>query len=191
MNPVVGKITYEQRQIVDGDHHIITAGKLKSANGTLEAGLVLCKNADGVLVGVDPQSVDMAGTRDGTNKAFTLASASRPILPGSLVVTHGTQEILDDGHGVLYGDGSGTVNYRTGAVAATFTAAPANGSSAPVAAFEDVPDSVLLEQVDTTAEDAAPVLVHGAARKSKLVDADGNAVSDGIIEALRARGIFA
>lgn len=191
MDISIGKITYETIQILEGDHHIVVTGKMKADNGDLAAGLVLCKNADGLLVGIVPQTEALAGTIDGANKVFTLASSDRPILPKSLVITHGVQEILDDGHGNLYGDGTGTVFYETGAIEATFTAAPAESSPAPEAAFEDVPHSVLLEQTDTTKEDAAAVVVHGKVKKSALVDAAGDPVSGDLVEALRALTIYA
>ncbi len=39
-----------------------------------------------------------------------------PIVPGTLVVTDGNQTLMDDGQGNLVGDGSGRVNYYTGAL---------------------------------------------------------------------------
>jgi len=45
-----------------------------------------------------------------------------PLIAGKVTIYAGTQILVDDGKGVLSGDGSGTINYSTGAFDVTFTA---------------------------------------------------------------------
>lgn len=66
---------------------------------------------------------------DGTAGAFSF-TLQTPVVPNSVKVVSGGVQAVDDGSGVLTGAGvTGTVNYATGAVAATFTTPPANGAA--------------------------------------------------------------
>jgi hypothetical protein len=71
-------------------------------------------------------SVAMTGTINGINKTFTLA-ATTPIRRGTFVVngSNPVQVLTDDGVGGFTGNGTGTIDYTTGAVSITFTTAPA------------------------------------------------------------------
>ena len=75
-------------------------------------------------------AVPMVGTINGVNKTFTL-TASHPVSRGSFVVSgsNPVQSMTDDGDGAFTGDGTGTINYTTGAVSVTFTTAPAGAST--------------------------------------------------------------
>ena len=73
-------------------------------------------------------------TGDGVTVAFngTLSSASLPILKNhvlfsSIDANNNGLELHDDGAGTLSGDGTGTINYLTGAYTLNFSAAPASG----------------------------------------------------------------
>lgn len=75
------------------------------------------------------------GTGNGTVTAFTYTVSTVPIRPSSVVITAGGATATDDGNGNLVGTGiaaGSTVNYLTGAVAITFTAAPANAASVSI-----------------------------------------------------------
>lgn len=76
---------------------------------------------------------------DGATVAFsgTYAPTNR-ILPGSTIVNDSVETFTDDGAGVLTGSagGSGTVNYATGAIAATFNTAPTSGDDIWVSYIE-------------------------------------------------------
>lgn len=64
---------------------------------------------------------EVVGASGSTNYTPTLDY--RPIRPGSLQLTDGTQIVTDDGQGKLVGDiqsGTNTINYATGAVNVTF-----------------------------------------------------------------------
>jgi len=70
------------------------------------------------------------GTGDGSEKTFTatLAAVNSVKTVMHVIVTDGTETFADDGNGVLVGDleGTGTINYATGAVSVTVKTAPAN-----------------------------------------------------------------
>lgn len=70
-------------------------------------------------------AVAMTGAIDGVNTNFTLV-ATTPVRRGTFVVTgsNPAQVLTDDGIGGFTGDGTGTINYTTGAVSITFNAAP-------------------------------------------------------------------
>lgn len=73
--------------------------------------------------------VAMVGVIDSVNMTFTLAGTAQ-IARGSVVVTGSTplQVLTDDGLGGFTGAGTGTINYITGAISVTFTAAPTAGT---------------------------------------------------------------
>lgn len=64
------------------------------------------------------------GTGDGATTVFAGTFASLPILEDTVVIQAGVLTLTDDGDGNLAGDGTGTINYTTGAVSATFATAP-------------------------------------------------------------------
>jgi len=62
---------------------------------------------------------------------FTATLTNTPIVADSVSVTDGVETFSDNGDGTLTGsaDGSGTIDYDTGALSVTFFAAPANGAA--------------------------------------------------------------
>ena len=68
------------------------------------------------------------GTGDGVEVLFTGTLTWFPLKAGALVVSDGVQTVSDDGHGILSGDGVGSIDYETGAYAVSFATAVANGS---------------------------------------------------------------
>lgn len=76
-------------------------------------------------------AVDNIATGDGTTTAFSGGLQNPPIIIGSLFIASddpdGTQYVVQDqGDGTLTGDGTGTINYLTGAYTVTWTTAPAD-----------------------------------------------------------------
>jgi hypothetical protein len=59
-------------------------------------------------------------TGDGTAGPYPFQLDYFPIVPGSLVITTVDQRVTDDGAGNLIGDGTGTINYSSGAGSVTF-----------------------------------------------------------------------
>ena len=75
-------------------------------------------------------AVDNIATGDGITFTFSGGLQNPPIIIGTLFITSndstGYQQLLqDNGSGLLTGDGTGTINYLTGAYSVTFTNAPA------------------------------------------------------------------
>lgn len=70
-------------------------------------------------------AVAMTGAINGINQTFTLA-ATTPIRRGTFVVngSNPVQVLTDDGVGGFTGNGTGTIDYTTGAVSITFTLPP-------------------------------------------------------------------
>ena len=201
MDAMVMKSTINSQDVIDPRIPAVVVGMvLKSDQGILPAGCIMSKSALGKGIPYQAYAdLDMTGDVDGNNKAYTYAGGGfdGELAPRSVVVTHGDQELVDDGHGHLYGDGSGTVNYITGAVAATFTAAPAAESGAPVVAAVSLPAGILTRAADTSLndddepkEDVGAVLVHGSVTKS-MVTINGAASAAADYTRLQAINIFA
>jgi len=76
-------------------------------------------------------AVDNIATGNGSTSSFSGGLQNPPVIIGTLFIAaddpSGTQQLLtDQGDGTLTGDGSGTINYLTGAYTASFTSAPAS-----------------------------------------------------------------
>jgi len=105
--------------------------------------------------------------------------------------------VVDDGHGSLSGDGTGSVDYKTGAVSVTFETAPAE-STTVTASVKPKIAGVLRSAVHTDLEsaekvdDVGPVVVHGTVFKDNLsVGIAGAAPDAQDIAALERHGIWA
>ncbi|WP_321495625.1 hypothetical protein [uncultured Desulfobacter sp.] len=128
-------------------------------------GLVLGKDADEKYLPYAALT-EQIGTGDGTEKAFT--GQVGPVEPGSASATAGSITLEDDGCGNLAGTGgSGSINYQTGMVTVSFTAAPANAAEVELAYSPD-PVAVLDTEIDTSVMDTANVVVFGPVKKSLL-----------------------
>lgn len=70
------------------------------------------------------------GVIDGANRTFTW-TLTTPVARGRVVISGSSpvQTLTDNGIGSFTGDGTGTINYSTGAVSVTFTLAPAGAST--------------------------------------------------------------
>lgn len=69
------------------------------------------------------------GTGNGTTGPYNFTTpATTGILPGSITITDGAQVVTDDQFGGLKGDGTGTVDYLSGAVSVTFSGAVAGAT---------------------------------------------------------------
>jgi hypothetical protein len=123
----LGTINYNEERARGSAHHpVILSAELAGSDGDYPVGLVLARNPSGKLVQYEAVADEAVGTGDETTKAFTATLSKAPVLAGAVSVTDGTETFTDDGLGRLTGDagGSGTVNYRTGALSVTFNAAP-------------------------------------------------------------------
>lgn len=75
-------------------------------------------------------AVDNIATGDGSTVTFTGGLQNPPVIIGTLFITSddptGFQQVVQDqGNGLLTGNGTGTINYFTGAYSVTFNTAPA------------------------------------------------------------------
>ncbi len=75
-------------------------------------------------------AVDNIATGDGVTTAFSGGLQNPPLIIGSLFITSDDQtglqyQLTDNGDGTLSGDGTGSIDYLTGAYSFNFTTAPA------------------------------------------------------------------
>jgi hypothetical protein len=70
-------------------------------------------------------AVDNIATGDGITTAFSGGVQNPPLQIGTLFISDGFQTLTDDSNGNLSGDGTGTINYATGAYTANFNTPPA------------------------------------------------------------------
>ena len=73
----------------------------------------------------------------GNTISQTLSSTETPISRGSVVITHAAsgQTVRDNGLGIFTGNGTGTINYQTGAISITFNA---NANATPITQSFDI-----------------------------------------------------
>ncbi len=134
------------------------------------------------------------GTGDGTATAFSFDLGE--VVPGTVkVVTNDStaKEITDNGDGTLGGEGesgTGTVDYATGHVAITFTAAPANTKTVTVTA---IPGSGFIgianDAVGSSDDDGVNVVLHGTVCEG-IVKFDGDEPTEAQLKFLSRHGIW-
>jgi hypothetical protein len=192
MKANIGKQTLTPSRVLSTQHPPITGSmSVKEDNGVIADGQIVAKDADGEVVPhAIVENVAMAGTIDGANKAFTATIG--PCLRGSIAIANNNasaQALADDGNGNLVGAGSGTVNYKTGAISAAFTTAPAAGKTV-LLGYRTQPVGVNLQECDTSEDDTALVVRHGAVNRDLLLT--GAVAADAVdVAALEAIGTFA
>jgi len=194
MKAVVGKIMDDTSRVVARVHPPITENMAVLANsGDIADGQIVAKDKDGAVIAHKKTTgVAMTGTVDGTNKAFSASLSPAPVLPGSVKIDNNNtsaQSLVDDGNGRLMGDGSGTVNYKTGEVAVSFTTAPASGKTVLIA-HKTAPIGVNVDACDTEEDESAKVLVHGTVNSDCVLTGSSAADAEDIA-ALKAIGVFA
>lgn len=191
MKANVGSVTVEDKPIMGTEFKPLYVNKLFAAdNGALEAGLIVSEDAAGEAIpAVLVDEADMVGTVNGSNTDFTYDHGAE-VCPGSIEITHGVQVIKDDGQGNLFGDGSGSVNYKTGEISAAFDAAPDAG--APKITLGSEPFGILEGSVNTVAgaDSSGQVAIAGAAVTGNIYLSGGVAVTAAVIKRLREKGVY-
>lgn len=194
INGKIGSVTYDdERARGHGHDPVILSGKIKAAQGELPVGLILTRDPVNGFIPYSEVSEEVLGTGDGSTKAFSGTLAEAPAEPGSVSVTDGVETFSDDGFGVLTGDagGSGTVNYKTGAISVSFNANVGNETDIEMSYVTSI-DGVLDETVDTAKTASATYIPHGSVRRDALkVGASEPADPDAALLArLVGRGIY-
>jgi hypothetical protein len=194
MDAKIGHIAVNTSSVINQLHPpIVQVMEALADNGTLAEGLLVAKDTDGMLIAHEAVTgVNMTGDINGTNKTYTATLAPAPVLRGTVVVDNNNtsaQQLKDDGNGNMVGDGTGLINYETGEISVTFTTAPASGKTVKVG-HKTRPLGVLVSEIDTADDDAAPVIRHGCVALAALLTG-ADAPDDEDIAALAAIGIFA
>jgi hypothetical protein len=194
MNANLGTIETAPSRVVVMNHPPITEsiGVLED-EGVIADGQIVAKDDDGKVIAHEKVTgAAMTGTVNGTNDDFTATLDPIPVLPGSVRIDNNNtsaQVVTDDGHGKLIGDGSGTVNYATGAVVVALTTPPANGKTVLIS-HKTKPVGVNVQECDTADDDTALVLRHGTVNADLLLT--GSSAPDAEdIAALEDIGIYA
>lgn len=120
MSAPVGAIFYFELKYGDSKGGVTAGNKLvKDFNRTYSSQYV-----DGETI----------GTGNGSATAFSATLAWTPVLAGKVKVVAASVSGVDNGSGAISGTGiaSGTIDYTTGAISVTFSAAPANGVAVQV-----------------------------------------------------------
>ena len=197
---------FENNDVLDLRHSPVILGlKLKKDQGIIPKGCIMSKDVNDEGIPFENYAAaGMAGVVDGANKAYTYDGAGfdGEIAPGSISIISdegeaGEQILLDDGFGNLYGDGVGTVNYKTGVIEVTFTTAPIVDSGAPQLVASSVPVSVTLRAADTALDgdgdaknDVIASVIHGTVARN-YVKVNGAAPTDADIALLDKQGVWA
>lgn len=100
---------------------------------------------------------ESVGTGNGSTTNFTHTAVHLAVVPGTVTITAGAVVATDDGNGVLSGTGiaAGTINYATGAVSITYSAAPVSSLALTMAYSHANPTTGIV----TMGVDQMPTLV--------------------------------
>lgn len=195
--PINGK-TYtmkrsEEKAGLPGHGPVIAGVKFAADQGVYPVGLLLTRLITNILVALQVIVAEVLGAGDGVTKVFSGNLGASPIEPGTVTVTDGVEVFVDDGSGRLVGDagGSGTINYRTGAIAVSFNANVGNTVAVTVDYVTSI-DSVLDQEIDTAEEQSGNAVIHGtvAVQALKIGAVDKAAPSATVLGLLRAKGIY-
>lgn len=195
INGKVGSFTRnEERAGVPGHGPVILAGLVAAAAGVYATGLLLTRSLANILAPLAVIAAEVLGAGDGATKDFTgNLAAGQPVEPGTVVVTDGVETFADDGSGRLVGDagGSGTVNYKTGAIAVSFNANVVDQTDVTVDYITAI-DGVLDEEIDTAESQACLYVGHGTVDSNVLkVGQDDQAEpSAALLMLLQKHGIY-
>jgi hypothetical protein len=109
---------------------------------------------------IDTESV---GSGAGTANPSVTNFSYLPLIPGTVTITDGTQVLTDDGAGALGGDGTGTVNYQTGATTVVFSNVVPSGQALTASYRYDMEANANIPSMDLVLQ-SSPVV----ARPRKL-----------------------
>lgn len=183
----------DERAGTSGHGPVVRAGKLPAAAGVYPMGLLLTRLLSGVLTALQVIAGEVLAAGNGATQVYADNLAAFPVEPGTLSITDGVETFTDDGSGRLVGDagGSGTVNYKTGAVWLDFAANVGNGTDIE-ASYVTAVDGVLDEEVDTADVQAGLYVAHGTVRTDvlKIGPVAKAAPTAAVLARLEARGIY-
>jgi hypothetical protein len=183
----------EERAQIPGHDPVVLSGKLTANDGVYPTGLVLTHNVSGVLIALAEVPDEVIATGNGATQVYNDTVASSPVEPGTLAITDGVETFTDDGSGRLAGSagGSGTINYKTGAVSLDFNANVGNGTDI-TADYVTAVSGVLDEQTDTAYSASGLYVAHGTVDTTvlKVGKTAKAAPSEALLMLLQKKGIY-
>lgn len=105
---------------VDYGHSIISSSRMFCFNLEKNPSALYLSYIDSI--NYTDVAAEAIGSSGSTNYTGTLATVTGRKTCHDIVITDGTQTLVDDNNGGFTGDGTGTINYATGAYNVTFTA---------------------------------------------------------------------
>lgn len=100
-----------------------------TSRGSVTAGQRLFENHDPAYGDSKIENEINVPAPNGTTKTFEFNLSYFPVTPGTIDITDGEQILTDDGNGGFQGDGTGSIDYNSGAVEITFTENPTAGAA--------------------------------------------------------------
>lgn len=170
INGKVGTFTRdEERARIAGHDPVVLTGKVKAADGVYPTGLLLTRNSLAELVALAVVAAEVIATGNGATQVYADNLASFPVEPLTVSITDGVETFTDDGSGRLVGSagGTGTINYKTGAIALDFNANVGNAVDIE-ADYVTAVDGVNDEEVDTALAASCLYVGHGTVNATVL-----------------------
>lgn len=188
-NATIGFDTLSEVQVEAGKNCIVRVYDFPDElTEEIPAGTLMSLNPARELQEFDEAAIGtVIGTGDGAQKDFNGTLGS--VMPGSLVITDGTETFTDNGGGRLVssGAGSGNVDYLTGAWTVSFAAAPAE--DAPITADHKPRPCGVLKHVAEVEDTDAAVIVFGEVVTGQL-SVNGAAPTSAQLALLEAINIY-
>lgn len=190
----VGTFTRDdERARTAGHEPVVLAGKVTAADGVYPTGLLLTRSAANILIALAVIAAEVIATGNGATQVYADNLASFPVEPGTVSITDGVETFTDDGSGRLVGSagGTGTINYKSGAITLDFNANVGNLTDI-VADYVTEVAGVLDEEVDTADSEACLYVAHGTVRQDvlKVGKVAKAAPSAAVLMLLQKKGIY-
>lgn len=125
-----GLNTIQAGELIDTAFCATANNAIIDVNGRIAARLGFATQTTTPIANVTVTN-EVDGTGNGSATMFQWATVNAPVIPNSVTVIAGAVTGTDNGTGTISGAGitSGTINYSTGQVIITFTAAVGNGTN--------------------------------------------------------------
>lgn len=195
MNGVIGEVEVNAQEAADHRHGpFVSRVQFPDEHPAIQVGEALFYDENGKAVPAGSAGKETTATANGTDTTFTFSLGE--ILPGSVLITTDdttAKAVSDNGDGTLGGedeDGTGTVDYATGKVTVTFSAAPAQTKTVTVEAVKGGDFiGIANNSVGEDEDNGVNVVVHGSIHEG-LAKFDGEPASFEQYKFLRTHGIY-
>ena len=194
MNGVIGEVGINSQEAADHRHEpVVNRVQLVADHEDVEVGELLFEGSAGAVSAEDAESAKTAAA-NGTKTAFDFDFGE--VLPGTVIITTDdttAKTVSDNGDGTLGGeaeDGTGTVDYSTGKVSVTFSAAPADTKTVTAKAVKGSGFvGVANDTVGKDEDNGVNVVIHGTIHEG-IAKVNGFAATSEQLKFLARHGIY-